>query len=160
MTRDEAARVVERFAAAWSSPSVDGFLAILTPDVRLRAPLVEPSDGHAGAAEEFARLLYVWPTVHGVVRRWSAVDDAVFIEWTLQGDVDGRHVAFDVVDRLIVRDGLIAERELFADGMTLAAPFLRSPRQWLRVWRSGIAPAPWLRRLMRSTPGARRRGFG
>lgn len=156
MTADQAAQVVERFAAAWAHPSVDGFLALLTPDVRLRAPLVEPSDGLDGAAEEFARLLYVWPGVHGVVRRWSASDDAVFIEWTLQGDVAGRHVAFDIVDRLIVRDGLIAERDMFGDAMTLAAPFLRSPSQWIRVWRSGIAPMPWLRRLMRHSPGARK----
>lgn len=151
-----AAAVVDGFTRVWAAPRVEDFLALFTPDVRLRAPLVESSVGLAAAYEEFARLLYVWPSVHGIVDRWSATEDAVFIEWRLEGDLGGRHLSFPVVDRIIVRDGLIAEREMFADSLALAAPFLRSPRNWLRIWRSGIAPTRSARRLMRATTSRRR----
>jgi ketosteroid isomerase-like protein len=148
--------LVAGFAATWAAPSLDGFLRLFTTDVVLRAPLTEPSTGIDAAREEFARLLYVWPDVHGVVDRWSASGDAVFIEWRLQGRFANRALSFRVVDRIIERDGKIADREMFADGFAIAEAFLRSPTQWPRMWRSGLAPARWLRRAMRGTTSWRR----
>ena len=148
--------VVNGFAEAWSAPTLEGFLNLFTTDVRLRAPFTEPSTGHDEAYQEFARLLYVWPDVTGVVDRWSAAGDTAFIEWRLQGPFSGRNLSFRVVDRILTRDGLIAEREMFGDGLTIATPFLRSPSHWLRTWRSGLAPMRWMRRVMRLTSSRRR----
>lgn len=153
---EQAAHVVDGFARVWAHPRVDDFLELFTSDVRLTAPLVEPSVGPDQAYEEFARLLYVWPDAHGVINRWSATDDVVFIEWTLQGDFYGRHLAFRLVDRIVFRDGLIAEREMFADGLTIASAFLKSPRGWWRVWRSGMAPGHRSRWLLRAFGSSKR----
>jgi SnoaL-like protein len=153
---DDAAAIVEKFAAVWAVPEPERFLPLFTQDVRLVAPLVETSIGLDRAYEEFARLLYVWPAANGIVHRWSATDDLVYIEWTLRGEFRGRSLEFLVVDRLVLRAGLIAEREMFADGLRIAPAFLRSPTAWARIWRSGIGPGPTIRRLMRATTSRRR----
>jgi ketosteroid isomerase-like protein len=149
-------RVVEAFARAWANPSLDGFLDLFTEDVHLSAPLTEPSVGLGRAYEEFSRLLYVWPDVRGVVDRASAHGDTVFIEWRLLGRFAGRDQSFRVVDRIITRDGKIAEREMFGDGLAIAQAFLRFPTKWPRIWRSGLAPTRSMRRVMRATTSRRR----
>jgi SnoaL-like protein len=147
---------VAGFARAWSKPTLEGFLELFAAGVRLSAPLTQPSIGREQAYEEFARLLYVWPDVRGVVDRWSAAGDTVFIEWRLEGPFAGRFLSFRAVDRIISRDGLITAREMFADGLPIAQAFLRSPTKWPRIWRSGLAPAGWVRRVMRAATSRRR----
>jgi ketosteroid isomerase-like protein len=133
------ARFVEQFAAAWARPTVERLAALLHPEVRLRAPLMNPTDGYAASREEMRRLLLLWPDVHIEVERWSASGDVVFIEITMHATVAGRPARIPAIDRILLRDGLVLERVTYvAEPLPLLMTLLLRPSAWRRWWRSGL----------------------
>lgn len=153
----EAAAVVDGFAAAWHAPtSADIFLPLFTDDVVLAAPFFDQSFGRDAARAEFNRFFYLLRDVHGTVHRWAARDGVVFIEWTLGARFGRTELVIPTVDRIRYRNGLIAERVAYADTLPIMRVVARRPWLWPRVWRSGMAPWPRARKLMRSTTSHRR----
>ena len=137
----DAARFVEKFTAAWERPTVEALAALLHPEVRLRAPMMNPTDGYAASREEMRRLLLLWPDVHIEVDRWSATDDLVFIDITMHATVAGQPTRIRAIDRILLRDGLVLERVSYvADPLPLLMTMLLRPSGWLRWWRSGVGP--------------------
>src|SRR5689334_4824089 len=84
------------------------------------------------------RFAAVWRDVD--VNRWSANDDALFIEFTLSGTFGGRPISWDAVDRFTLIDGLVAERVSYFDSTPLALKMALRPRGWPRLLRSGFRP--------------------
>ncbi|MEA2468654.1 MAG: hypothetical protein QOJ57_2780, partial [Thermoleophilaceae bacterium] len=72
--------------------------------------------------------------------RWSATGDVVFIEFTLAGTFGGRPIAWDAVDRFVLRDGLAAERVSYFDALPLAIEMAMRPRGWRSLVSSGFRP--------------------
>jgi hypothetical protein len=137
----DAAHFVEKFTAAWARPTVERLGALMHPEVRLRAPLMSPTNGLAASCEEMRRLLLLWPDVRIEVERWSATGDLVFIEITMHATVAGRPTRIPAIDRILLRDGLVLERVSYvADPLPLLTAMLLRPSGWRRWWRSGVGP--------------------
>jgi hypothetical protein len=144
---------VEKFTAAWTRPTVEGLAALLHPEVRLRAPLMNPTAGYVASREETRRLLALWPDVRIDVGRWSATDDLVFIDITIHATFAGRPIRIEAIDRILLRDGLVVERVSYvSEPLSLLLNVLLRPSGWLRWWRSGVGPPVRRCRLAESPP--------
>ncbi len=134
-----AADFVERFAAYWRAPTVDGLDALLAPDVRLVAPLTPTTTTLAEGKRAFARVLALSPDLSGEVHSWGATEEGVLIEFTLSGSTAGVPVSWRAVDRIALReDGLAGERVSFFDATPLLLAILRHPRTWPAYLRSRL----------------------
>lgn len=126
-----AADFVERFAAYWQAPSVDGLDELLDPEVELVAPMMPVTRDLAAGKAAFGRLLRLLPDLTGTVRRWGETEDGVLIEFTLSGTAGGARLSWDAVDRFVLRkDGLATVRVNYFDSAKLVRKVLMSPRAW------------------------------
>lgn len=127
--------VVERFAAAWAKPHLERFMELLHPDVVLFQPVTRPIRGRDAARAEFARLLHWLPDLCGTVDQTAVRDSLALIAWRLAFSLGGRPYELRIVDRLVVSDGLIREREAYYDSLQLMIALIGRPRAWLGYWR-------------------------
>ena len=139
----EAGAFAERFTAAWAHPSIEGFVEILDPEVRLVQPLAPTIVGHAAFREQFGRLFELIPDLHGEVTGHTAEGDVVHIDMTLRGTLAGKPVEWDLCDRITLSDGLATERISYFDPLPLVVAIASRPRAWRASWRSLL---PMLRR--------------
>jgi ketosteroid isomerase-like protein len=128
-------RVIAEFAAAWAVPRVDRFIALLHPDVTLLQPVTAPIRGREAARAEFTKLLAWLPDLCGTVDHAAADRDVALIAWRLRFGLGGRPYELRIVDRIVVADGLIHEREAYYDSLGLMIELLRRPRGWRGYWR-------------------------
>ena len=136
----EAEAFVEQFAAGWAAGGpaerfVDHFARLSTPQVLLVQPLSPPLRGRAGLRRLAESLFGAMPDLRGEVLRWGPAADGVMIELTLRGTLGGRPVEWTVVDRVVLRDGLVVERRSYFDPTPLMPAVLRRPRASLRLLR-------------------------
>ncbi len=131
----ETATVVERFTAAWARPNLDRFMELLHPDVLLLQPVTPPIRGRDAARVEFGRLLRWLPDMRGTVDQTAVHDALALIAWRLAFNLGGRPYELRIVDRLVVCDGLIREREAYYDSLQLMIAVLGRPRAWPGYWR-------------------------
>jgi hypothetical protein len=135
----EGADFVERFAAYWRAPSVEGLDALLAPDVRLVAPMTPTTHTLADGKRAFASILALVPDLTGEVHRWGPTEDGVLIEFTLSGHAGGGPVGWDAVDRIVLReDGLATVRISYFDATPLIRTVARRPRAWPAFLRSRL----------------------
>lgn len=126
----DVAEVARLFAEAWASPQVDRFVALLAADVVLLQPVTPRVVGRDAAHREFSRLLRWLPDLRGTVDSWSASGSTVLIAWRLRFTLGAAPYELRIVDRLEVRDGLIAEREAYFDSLHFFLTTLARPRAW------------------------------
>lgn len=126
----EVADVARRFTDAWAAPEVDRFVALLAPDVLLLQPVTPRIVGRDAARAEFARLLRWLPDLRGTVDHWAATGSTLLIAWRLGFTVGRKRLELRIVDRIVVRDGSIAEREAYFDPLPLLLAVLLRPRSW------------------------------
>jgi hypothetical protein len=133
---------VDRFGRFWARPSLDGFAQVLAPHVTLMQPLAPTMRGLDAVRAGFAPLFAWLPDVHGVVDRWSASGDVVFIEFRLRATLGGRPFEWPLIDRFVVGpDGMATERLTYFDPLPLVLATITRPSGWWRFWRSGAAAA-------------------
>ena len=84
-------------------------------------------------------LFLAVPDLRADVMRWGATEDGALIEIRLHGTLGGRALAWTAVDRLVLRDGLIAERHSYFDPLPLVAALVRRPRASAGLVRALIA---------------------
>lgn len=133
-TRDRApdhAAFMASFADAWARPDADRFVELLAPDVRLLQPLTPVVVGRTAAHEEFVRLLRWLPDIHGIIDTRSSSQDTVLVAWRLCFSLGRSPRQLPLVDRIVLREGLIAERQAYFDSASLALAILARPRAWL-----------------------------
>jgi len=119
----------------WASPRLERFVELLHPDVRLLQPVTKPIVGREAARAEFARLLAWLPDLRGTVDRTAAHDDTLLIAWRLRFTLGSSPYELRIVDRIVVAQGLIREREAYYDSLALMFALLRCPRAWPGYWR-------------------------
>lgn len=121
---------ISRFEEAWQEPTPDGLAALLTEDVVLIQPHRPPIRGREAARAEFARLFAWIPGTHSVV--WSSREsgDLAFIEHELRFPIGNDLIRLPSVDRITLRNGLVAERVVYFDQMRLVLSVLRHPSLW------------------------------
>ena len=134
-----AADFVARFGEYWRAPSPDGLDALLSPDVRLVAPMTPTTHGIVAGKRAFATVLELIPDLTAEVHRWGATEDGVLIEFTLSGTASGARVSWPAVDRIVLGDdGLASERVSYFDTVPLAGAVVRNPRAWPAFLRSRL----------------------
>jgi ketosteroid isomerase-like protein len=139
ITTTEAEAFVAEFAGVWDDASVVGHAELWADDIVLVQPMMGALRGKAACMEAFGRLFRLIPDLRADVHRWSADDEAVFIEFTLSGTFGGRRLSWDAVDRFfLTEDGLIAERVSYFDAVPLALAMAARPRGWWRLLRSRV----------------------
>ena len=131
----EVRSVADRFAAAWETPQLERFVELLHPDVRLLQPVTRPIVGREAASEEFSRLLAWLPDMRGTVDRTAVHDDTLLIAWRLRFTLGKGPYELRIVDRIVVADGLIREREAYYDSLALMIALVRRPSAWAGYWR-------------------------
>lgn len=124
-------KFVRAFADLWAQPSPEGLRAMLHPDVVLLQPQRPPLTGKDEAYREFAQLLGWLPRLRGVVLRALRADNLVFIEWQLQVPVGEKFHGIPLVDRFVLKDGLVLERAAYFDQFALLRVVIGTPRLWL-----------------------------
>jgi ketosteroid isomerase-like protein len=137
----DAAEFVEAFAKSWAAPTVASHSALWHDEIVLVQPLMPKAVGRRACEEGFARLFSLIPDLHATVHRWAAAEpDVVFIEFTLEGTFGGRPIAWDAVDRFVLRDGLALERVSYFDSMPVGIEMALRPRGWRRLATAGFRP--------------------
>ena len=125
---------VERFTRGWAggrdtlAAAMEGHVA---DDVLLTQPLAPPARGLGGFHGQFKRLFRAIPDLTGEVHRWEPTEDGVTIDMTFHGTLAGRPFELPNRDRIVLRDGLLAERH--ADFARAAAGLALRPgasRAW------------------------------
>jgi ketosteroid isomerase-like protein len=134
----EAEAFVRAFAAMWDRPTVEGFAALMHPEVRLLQPLAPPARGVREACEWFAGTLALLPDIRIAVEHWSGTPDALFIEWTATATFAGKPVRWSAVDRFRLGEGKVLERIAYFDPLPLLGAVLARPSGWLRFVRSRL----------------------
>jgi SnoaL-like domain len=139
-TRMDAATFAQRFAAGWAAGGpadrfAGHFAPLCTPDVRLIQPLSRTLHGPEGLRRMAAPLFAEMPDLRGEVLRWGPTEDGLMIELRLRGTFGGRPLEWITLDRIILRDGLMAERRAYFDPIPLLPSMLRNPRGALRLLR-------------------------
>jgi ketosteroid isomerase-like protein len=127
--------VVEKFTRAWATPKLETFVELLHPEVRLLQPVTKPILGREAARAEFARLLRWLPDLRGTVDQTAVHGDLALIAWRLVFTLGRRPAELRIVDRIVVADDLIREREAYYDSLALMITLLGRPSAWLGYWR-------------------------
>ena len=133
--RADVAAVIEGFTHAWAHPDLNRFMALLHPDVVLLQPVTKPIHGKAAARAEFAKLMGWLTDLRGTVDRTASTGEVALIAWRLAFTLGRRPYELRIVDRLVVADGLIREREAYYDSLGLMLALLARPSSWLGYWR-------------------------
>jgi hypothetical protein len=143
---DPVAAFVDRFAAAWSvgERGFDGFDELMTPDGHLTQPMMPDAHGRDGWRAQFDALFGAIPDLRGDTLSWGRTPDGALIELELHGTLAGRRFTTTTVDRIVLRDGLMAERHARMDPLPMLRAGLGSPRTALRLLRPprGATRAP------------------
>ena len=149
----DAAAFVESFAAAWRAGALGfaDFESLMQPDILLTQPLLPAAHGHEGFRAQFDALFTAIPDLRGDVLAWGETSDGVLIDLELHGTLGGRPVEAVTCDRIVLRDGLMAERHARMDPLPLvragvtspriALGLLRAPSRRQRTGVDGTAPA-------------------
>jgi len=107
---------VDRFAAFWNKPDVAQVASALTPDVVGYWPgSDEPVRGVADYTQRIADLIALVPDFRLDVAEHATSGDCVFIRWVARGSFEGKPLEFGGVDRVRMRDGLVAENRIYCD---------------------------------------------
>ena len=131
MFQTDTAAFVRRFAEAWAEPTVESLLALTHPDATFTQPLAATVHGRDGQANVFDELLSTIPDLKGELVSWAPVDDTtVFVELRLHGTFGRKPIEWVTVDKIVLRDGLIAARTANFDGLRLLGALARRPRGW------------------------------
>ena len=140
----DVATFVEGFDAAWraGAEGLRGFEALITPDVLLTQPLLPTARGPAAFRAQFDTLFAAIPDLRGEVLGWGASADGVLIDLRLRGTLGGRPVELITCDRIVLRDGLMAERHARMDPLPLVRAALASPAAALPLLRSLLGSGP------------------
>ena len=133
--RADVQAVIDGFTAAWANPDLDRFMALLHPDVAAAARDEAGIHGRDAARAEFAKLLGWLRDLRGTVDHTAATGNVALIAWRLAFTLGRRPYELRIVDRLVVADGLIREREAYYDSLGLMIALLGRPSGWLGYWR-------------------------
>lgn len=130
----------EQFGNGWAGGGptdrfVEHFAPLCAPEVLLIQPLSPPLRGVAGLRRLAASLFDSIPDLRGEMLRWGSTEDGVIIELRLHGTLGGRPIEWITADRIVLRDGLMAERRAYFDPTPLLPAMLSRPRAAVRLLR-------------------------
>ena len=126
-------RFIERYNAAWNEHDVPGIVAMHTEDSVFENHTT--GDAHVGndqIAEAICGIFTVFPDLSFETRRQYFAENLCVQEWTARGthegkmvrsgievEPTGRTVEYSGMDIIPIREGLIARKDVYSDGVTL-----------------------------------------
>jgi ketosteroid isomerase-like protein len=140
LTEAAAREFLARLQAMWLSSDPDHYARICCEDVLLVQPLMPPMRGRQDAHRRFQRLFRQFPDLKVTMTRWGLADDSLLVEYVARGTLGGKPLEWRGVDRIAIRDGLIAHRVAYLDWSAVLVKILRRPRGWPQALRSGLRP--------------------
>jgi hypothetical protein len=134
------------FAEGWTLPKPDAFLdyflPLISPDATFRQPVFPDARGPAQIEQMFRRLFVLSPTspAPSGVPPSPAMSSSSESECT--GSLGRTTVRFDVCDRFIIDNGMLADRRAFSDPQPILLAIFRRPAAWPRAIRARTARQP------------------
>lgn len=129
MTSDES-RWFELFRAFGRAPSPDSYAAVFHPDGEVADSGMAVPTPASQVREAITHILKLMPDLFIDMTRYRARGDAVFVEASNRGTINGTKVAWDAVYRVHLKDGLVHRGRRFYDQATLFRA-LRPDMPWL-----------------------------
>jgi steroid delta-isomerase-like uncharacterized protein len=124
---------IDRYNEAWNAHDVDAIVAMHTEDsVFENHTTGDVNVGREAIARAITGIFGVFPDLAFETRRQYVRDDLVVQEWTARGthqgtmtrsgievEPTGRTVEYRGMDVIPIRDGLVARKDVYSDGVTL-----------------------------------------
>ncbi len=125
--------LIDRYNAAWGEHDVEAIVALHTEDsVFENHTTGDLNVGREQIARAIAGIFGVFPDLSFETRRQYVREDLVVQEWTASGthlgpmtrsgvevEPTGRRVEYRGLDVIPFRDGLVARKDVYSDGVTL-----------------------------------------
>jgi steroid delta-isomerase-like uncharacterized protein len=133
MDGSELQEFMERYNAAWNSHDIGAILSMHTDDsVFENHTTGDVNVGKEAIGTAIRGIFSVFPDLSFEGRRTYIRDDLVVQEWTARGthkgpmsrsgmqiEPTGRKVEYRGMDVIPIRDGLVARKDVYSDGVTL-----------------------------------------
>jgi steroid delta-isomerase-like uncharacterized protein len=124
---------IDRYNEAWNAHDVDAIVAMHTKDsVFENHTTGDVNVGREAIARAITGIFGVFPDLAFETRRQYVREDLVVQEWTARGthqgtmtrsgievEPTGRTVEYRGMDVIPIRDGLVARKDVYSDGVTL-----------------------------------------
>lgn len=120
-TPDDVTAFVRRFARFGSEASVETYLALFHPEIRLFDDGMERAIGHSEIPEHIAGVLALVKGFRMQVERWRARDAVVFVEAHNGGEIAGSRVGWRAVYRIELAGSLVIDGRRYFDRAPLVA---------------------------------------
>lgn len=116
----DAYNLVNRFAAIWAAPSLEGLRSLMHEDTRnLIPPMTEPAD-REGVVAHFGQTLAQLPDLRVALVRWAPTGDSVLVEWRATATIANQPISWAGVDRFAIRGDRMYEARVYWDTRQVA----------------------------------------
>ena len=133
MDGPELQELIDRYNAAWNGHDVETIVSLHTDDSVFENHVTgDVNVGREQIARAIEGIFSVFPDLSFETRRAYIREDLVVQEWTARGTHDGtmtrsgvevaptgRKVEYKGMDVIPIRDGLVARKDVYSDGVTL-----------------------------------------
>ena len=120
---------VRAFDEIWAggAQNLDRFMTLLSRDVLLIAPGLQPTKGEDAGHKMLKQSFEIFPDLTGSVKRWGANGNTLFIEMDFAATIGGKRMVWGNVDRIVFSQGYAVERRAYFDPTTVRSALLKSP---------------------------------
>jgi len=119
---------VDGFAEFWANPDASLVPPMVTPDIKGYWPWSDvPVEGVTDYVDLIAKVIAYVPEMRLTVAEHATNGDATFVRWIMHGRGVAGPFELCGIDRLILRDGLVAENVIRFDSGQLKALVGRPP---------------------------------
>lgn len=118
---DDAIAAVDKFAAVWAKPSLEGLATLMHPDTQNQIPPMTGPADREGVLAHFDQVLKQLPDLWLEVIRWAPTGDSALVEWRAHATVAGKPLSWTGVDRFGIRGERMYEARVYWDTRQVAA---------------------------------------